>query len=113
MLAAPEALPAAIGLILYVHLGLDPGGAHGVYPDAAPTPLRRQGARQPDEAVLARVVRRPVRDAEKPRHRADVHDAPGALLEHSLAELAAHEEGSGQVHVQDTPPVGERGFLGG
>src|SRR5215211_1293716 len=77
---------AASGLVLDVHLGLDPAGTDGVHPHTASAPLGGQGPGESDQAVLASVVRRPVRDAEEPRHRADVHDAPGALLQHLPAE---------------------------
>src|SRR5215211_3891529 len=100
---------AAAGLILDIHLGLDPAGADGVHPHAAPAPLGGQSSREPDQTVLARVVRRPVRDAEESRHRADVHDAPGALAKHLPAKLAAHKKRAGQVDLQEAPPVGERG----
>src|SRR5215211_386421 len=104
---------AAAGLVLDVHLSLDPAGADGVHPHAASAPLGGQGSREPYESVLARVVRCAIRYTQEPGHRADVHDAPGVLAEHHLPELAAHEKRTGQVHLQEAPPVGERGLLGG
>jgi hypothetical protein len=88
-----------------LHLGLDPAGTDGVHPYTAPTPLRRQGAREPYKSVLARAVRRSIRNAKEPRDGADVHDVSGAPLQHLLAELAAHKKRTRKVHLQDAPPV--------
>src|SRR5215211_8963016 len=90
---------AAAGLILDVHLGLDPAGADGVHPHAASAPFGGQSSGESDQTVLARVVRRPVRDAEESRHRADVHDAPGALAEHHLPEFPTHKKRTGQIDL--------------
>ncbi len=67
---------SATGLIFDVHLGLDPARADGVNPHTAPTPLRREGSREPYKPVLASVVRRPLRHPQEPRDGADVHYAP-------------------------------------
>src|SRR5215204_3755950 len=104
---------AATGLVLLVHLRLHPAGAYSVDADAASSPLRGEGAGQPDQTVLASVVSRPVGNAEQPRHGANVHDAPRAPLEHHLAELPAHEERPGQVHRECPVPFRECRFLRG
>jgi hypothetical protein len=97
---------AASGLVFYIHIGLDPAGADGVHPHVASAPLRREGARQPNKPVLARVVRRPVRNAEEPSHRTYVHDAPRAQAEHLPAKLPAREERAGEIYLEHAPPVG-------
>jgi hypothetical protein len=104
---------AATGLVLLVHLRLHPAGAYSVDADAASSPLGGEGAGQPDQTVLARVVSRPVGNAEQPRYGGDVHDAPGAPLEHHLAELPAHEERPGQVHGECPVPFRECRLLRG
>src|SRR3712207_7074246 len=104
---------AARVLIFLIHLGLDPAGTDGVDAHATPAPLGGQGPRQADKAVLARVVRCSVRDAEQPRHRADIHDAPCAQPQHLSTELPARQERPGKVHLQDPPPIGERSVFGG
>jgi hypothetical protein len=96
-----------------VHLGLDPTGADGVHAHATSAPLGGQGPRQPYKPVLARVVGRPVHDAEKPSDRTDIDDAPATRPQHLLAELAAHQERTGEVHLQDASPVRQRGLLCG
>src|SRR5215217_4854201 len=102
---------AATGLVLLVHLRLHPAGAYCVDANAASSPLGGEGAGQPDQTMFARVVSRPVGNAEQPRYGGDVHDAPGAPLEHHLAELPAHEERPGQVHSERPFPFCEGHLL--